>query len=82
MLLFIVLGSRMMTPMLLMIVQLVVLLARRVVNLLLLLSRSIVIISMLLMNLMVLASVWRSVSSSRRNLTIHASLKSSFENFS
>ena len=64
-----------------MIVQLVVLLTRRVVNLVLFLSRRIDIVFMLLMNLMVLASLWRSLSISRRNLTMHASLKSLFLNF-
>ena len=57
----------MMTPMLLMIVQLVVLLSRRVVNLVLLLLWRIPIVFMRLMNLMALASLWRSASSSRRN---------------
>ena len=63
-----------------MIVQLMVFLTRRVVNLVLLLSRRIPIVFMLLMNLMVLASLWRSASSSRRNYTMHESLKSSFMN--
>ena len=68
-------------PMLLMIVKLMLLLVRRVVNLMLLLSWRISINGMLLMNLMFLASLWRSLSSSRRNLTMHASLKSLFLNF-
>ena len=71
----------MMTPVLLMIIKLVSLLVRRVVNLMLLLSWRISSVVKLLMNFMFLASLWRSASSSRRNLTIHASLKSSFENF-
>ena len=70
--------------MLSMIVKLVLLLVRRVVNLMLLLSWRISIVVMLLMKLMFLASLWRSLSSSRRNLrnfTMHASLKSLFLNF-
>ena len=62
--------------MLLMIVKLVSLLVRRVFNLMLLLSWMNSIVFMLLMNLMFLASLWRSLSSSRRNLrnlTMHAS---------
>ena len=80
-LLFIVLGSRMMTPMLLMIDQLVVLLAWRVVIAMLFLSWRITIVCMLLIDLLFLASLWRSLSSSRRNLPMHASLKSLFLNF-
>ena len=74
----------MMTSMLLMVVQLVFLLAMGVVKLMLLLSWRVSIVVMLLMNLMFLASLWRRLSSSRRNfrnLTMHASLKSSFLNF-
>ena len=74
----------MMTPLLYMIVKLVSLLVRRVVNLMLLLSWRISIVFMLFMNLMFLVSLWRSLSSSRRNLrnlTMHASLKSSFVSF-
>ena len=66
----------MMTPVLLMIVKLVVLLTKRVIHLMLLLSWRIPIVFMLLMNLMFPASLWRSLSSSRRNLrnlTMHAS---------
>ena len=73
-----------MMPMLLMIVKLVLLLVRRVVNLMLLLSWGISIVVLRLMNLMFLASLWRSLSSSRMslsNLTMHASLKSPFLNF-
>ena len=57
----------MMTPMLLMIVKLVFLLVRRVVDLMLLLSWRIPIVFMLLVNLMSLRSLWRGLSSSRRN---------------
>ena len=64
----------MMTPMLLMIVQLVVLSAQRVVNLMLLLSWGISIVFMILRNWLFLACLWRSFSSSRRNLMVHASL--------
>ena len=64
-----------------MIVQLVVLLSRRVVILMLLLSWRISIVFMLWIDLLFLASLWMSLSSSRRNLTMHASLKSSFLNF-
>ena len=78
------LGSGTMMSMLLMIVKLVSLLVRRVVNLMLLLSWRISIVVKLLMNLMFLATLCRSLSSSRRNLrnlTVHASLESSFLNF-
>ena len=71
-------------PMLLRIVKLVLLLARRVVELMLFLSWRISIVFMLLIDLLFLASLWRSLSSSRRslrNLTMHASLKSPFLKF-
>ena len=64
-----------------MIVQLVVLLTRRVVNLMLLMSWRISIVFMLSMNLMVLASLFRIFTSSKRNLMMHASMKSLFLNF-
>ena len=76
-LLFIVLGSRMMTPMSLRIDKLMLLLARRVVDLMLLLSWRISIVFLLLLNLMFLVSLWRNLSS----LMLHGSLIYAFVNF-
>ena len=79
--LFIVLGSRMVTPMLLRIDNLMLLLSRRVVDLMLLLSWRIIIVFMLSMDLMFLSRVRRRLSILTRNLTMHTCLINSFLSF-